>query len=198
MRSRFFGASSWDEDEEDYDEMDLSGFVSEPASPKPPVVVERKRGSSGGAAQATQGMGNAGSRPTTPPPPMSDMGYRPAVQSPITFKEGGEGSPWNPVWAADESALRKPAVISKSVGMMVAVGGVAYAAGKRKIGGAPVRMIAAGTAMYLHPALGFNHGFLDQKLANRGALVQLPVKGLTHVAGAAVFYTLIKRGGLRK
>lgn len=198
MRSRFFGASSWDESEEDYDEMDLSGFVSEPASPKPPVVVERKRGSSGGAAEATQGMGNAGSRPTTPPPPMSDMGYRPAVQNPITFKESGEGSPWNPVWAADESALRKPAVISKSVGMMVAVGGIAYAAGKRKVGGTPVRLIAAGTAMYLHPALGFNHGFLDQKLADRGALVQLPVKGLTHAAGATVFYTLIKRGGFRK
>ena len=48
MRSRFFGASSYD-DEDDYDNeeepMDMSGFIGSTTVEQPPIVVERKRAS---------------------------------------------------------------------------------------------------------------------------------------------------------
>jgi len=83
MRSRFFGASSYDDEDDDEEDMDLSGFVT--SSETQPVVVERKRATSVKPSQSDQmfgrsgatnpsNMGNAGPK-TTPPPPMSNMGY---------------------------------------------------------------------------------------------------------------------------
>ena len=55
MRSRFFSASSYDDEEEEYDEqMDLSGFVT--SAPPAPPVIERKRS----PKPAASSMGNAG------------------------------------------------------------------------------------------------------------------------------------------
>lgn len=157
MRSRFFGASSYD-DEDDEDEMDLSGFVT--SSETQPVVVERKRAPKAdtGATEASN-MGNAGPR-TAPPPPMSEMGYRPSVRSPIAFKDSGEGSPWNPFWASDDSRLKKPAVISKSVGMLGMALGVGMLVSKDRRSMA-VKMIGGSSLLYAHPALGWGYGHLE-------------------------------------
>lgn len=190
MRSRFFGASSYD-DEDDDEEMDLSGFVT--SSETQPVVVERKRAPKADTgATNPSNMGNAGPR-TTPPPPMSEMGYRPSIRSPIDFKDSGDGSPWNPIWASDNSRLKKAAVISKSAGMLGIAGGIAYAAGKRKFRGVSGKIIAGSTALYLHPALGWNHGQLDRWLGDKGSVIQIGGKGLAQAAGAIAFYQIIKR-----
>ena len=93
MRTRHFGASSWD-DEDEEDEVDLSGFVT--SNPPPPPVVERKRGASG--------IGNAGPRTQAAPEQEpaqifgrrnSNLGY---IPEPVTA-----GSPWNPLYAHDDS-----------------------------------------------------------------------------------------------
>lgn len=191
MRTRFMGASSYDDDEVDED-MDLSGFIT--SSETQPLVVERKRNTAPKAEPAAEGMGNAGPR-NIPPPPMANVGYAPRF---VESAAANEGSPWNPVWASDSAKLKRPAVISKSAGMMMAVGGVAYAAGKRQLKGMPIRLIAGGTAMYLHPALGYNYGYLEQKLGERSAILKVAGKVAVHAAGAAAFATLVRRGGLKK
>ena len=184
------GASSYDDDEME-EEMDLSGFIT--SSETQPLVVERKRNTAPKPEPSAEGMGNAGPR-NIPPPPMANVGYAPRfVESATNVK----GSPWNPVWASDNSRLKRPAVISKSVGMMVAVGGVAYAAGKRQVRGMPLKVITAGTAMYLHPVLGLNHGYLDQKLGEKGPVANFGGKFVVHAAGAFAFALLLK-GGLKK
>lgn len=190
MRSRFFGASSYDDDD-DEEEMDLSGFVT--SSETQPVVVERKRAPKAdtGATEASN-MGNAGPR-TAPPPPMSEMGYRPTIRSPVGFKDSGEGSPWNPVWASDSSRLKKVAVIAKSAGMLGFAGGIAYAAGKKQIKGVPGKVIAGSLALYMHPALGWNHGQLDKWLNEKATPVQIGGKALAQAGGAFAFYQIIKR-----
>lgn len=192
MRTRFMGANSYDDDEMEDDEMDLSGFIT--SSETQPLVVERKRNTAPKAEPAPEAMGNAGPR-NIPPPPMANVGYAPRF---VETAAANEGSPWNPVWASDSSKVKKGAVISKSAGMMVAVGGVAYAAGKRSVKGMPMRLIAGGTAMYLHPALGFNHGYLEQKLGERNAILKVAGKAAVHALGGAAFYTLVRRGGLKK
>ena len=126
MRSRFFGASSYD-DEDEEETQDFSGFIT--SSETQPVVVERKRASS--SKTEASNMGNAGPKTTAPPPPMTDMGYRPHLRSPVEFKDSGAGSPWNPLWASDDALLKKPAVISKTVGAAGIIAGVAYAIGQR-------------------------------------------------------------------
>lgn len=189
MRTRFMGANSYDDDElREDEEMDLSGFIT--SSETQPLVVERKRNTAPKAEPAAEGMGNAGPR-NIPPPPMANVGYAPRfVESATTV----EGSPWNPVWASDNSKLKRPAVISKSVGMMVAVGGIAYAAGKRQVRGMPLKVITAGTAMYLHPALGWGHGYLDQKLGEKGPVANYGGKIVVQAAGAGAFALLLKSG----
>ena len=44
MKSRFFGASSYDDDIDEEEPMDMSGFVGDTSPPQPPVV-ERKEAS---------------------------------------------------------------------------------------------------------------------------------------------------------
>lgn len=190
MRSRFFGASSYDDDDEE-EEMDLSGFVT--SSETQPVVVERKRAPKAdtGATEASN-MGNAGPR-TTPPPPMGEMGYSPKLRSPVAFADSGAGSPWNPVWASDDSRLKKAAVVSKSVGMLGIAGGIAYAAGKKQFKGVPGKVMAGSLALYLHPALGWNHGQLDRWVGDKGMVANLGGKALAQGVGAVAFYQLIKR-----
>ena len=92
MRARHFGASSYDDDDMDEDELDLSGFVS--SAPPSPPVIERKRGS---------GLGNAG--PKVQAPRLEEesqmfgrnIGYVPAAVT--------AGNPWNPLYADDDAII---------------------------------------------------------------------------------------------
>ena len=189
MRPRHFGAASWDEEEDEEDELDLSGFLS--SAPPPPPVVERKRGASG--------MGNAGPRtqaaPEQEPAQMfgrpSNIGY---VPSQVTA-----GNPLNPLYA-DDNALLSPKiwVATKTIGAGLAITGLGMAIHK---GARPVALPVAiiGGAAYLHPALGLRHGLLANKLADKNVLF----KGLglvgTHTLGAVLFrnaYRLTRGKGL--
>ena len=187
MRSRFFGASSYD-DEDEEETQDFSGFIT--SSETQPVVVERKRASS--SKTEASNMGNAGPK-TTPPPPMTDMGYRPHLRSPVEFKDSGAGNPWNPLWASDDALLKKPAVISKTMGAAGIIAGVAYAIGQKSARGRAGKILAASTALYLHPALGWNHGQIDKMVQDKGTFVQLGAKAGVQTIGAVTFYQIIKR-----
>lgn len=183
MRSRFFGASSYDDDSDEDEEMDLSGFVT--SSETQPVVVERKRAPKPGPDAA--GMGNAGPR-VMPPPPMSDMGYSAKAQLPLRF-EDSEGSPWNPLWASDNALLRKPAIASKSVGLLTLVGGGVYSVARRDLVRGSKAM-AAGAALYLHPVLGWNHGLINN-VTGPGLLAKTGTI-LTHAGALSGLQYLVK------
>lgn len=189
MRSRFFGASSYDDDE-DEDELDLSGFVT--SSETQPVIVERSRNkstSSESAATEPSNMGNAG--PRTVPPPMSNMAYAPNFVQNAAINEG---SPWNPVWAHDDSLGPNALIVgSKCLGVMGLAAGTAYAAGKRSLNGMPAKVLLGSTALYLHPVLGWNHGQLDKLVGNYGVVANYSTKIVTQAAGAFIFYKLIKK-----
>lgn len=188
MRSRFFGASSYD-DEDEEETQDFSGFIT--SSETQPVVIERKRASS--SKTEASNMGNAGPKTTAPPPPMTDMGYRPHLRSPVEFKDSGAGNPWNPLWASDDALLKKPAVISKTMGAAGIIAGVAYAIGQKSARGRAGKILAASTALYLHPALGWNHGQIDKMVQDKGTFVQLGAKASVQTIGAVTFYQIIKR-----
>ena len=189
MRSRFFGASSYDDDD-DEETQDLSGFIT--SSETQPVVVERKRASS--SKTEASNIGNAGPKTTVPPPPpMTDMGYRPHLRTPIEFKDSGAGNPWNPLWASDDALLKKPAVISKTVGAAGIIAGVAYAIGQKSARGRAGKILAASTALYVHPALGWNHGQIDKMVQDKGTFVQLGAKASVQTIGALAFYQIMKR-----
>ena len=184
MRTRHFGASSWDDEDEEDEELDLSGFVT--SNPPPPPVVERKRGASG--------IGNAGPR-TQPAPEQepaqifgrrnSNLGY---IPEPVMA-----GNPWNPLYAHDE-ALGSPKiwVVSKTAGAGLAMAGYSLSIYK---GARPVTlpMAVIATGMYLHPVLGFRHGVLADKLADKHVIM----KGLGYV-GTQVAGFLVLRAAYRK
>ena len=189
MRPRHFGAASWDDEDDEEDELDLSGFLS--SAPLPPPVVERKRGASG--------IGNAGPR-TQPAPEQepaqmfgrpSNIGY---VPSQVTA-----GNPLNPLYA-DDNALLSPKiwVATKTIGAGLAITGLGMAIHK---GARPVALPVAiiGGAAYLHPALGFRHGLLADKLADKHVLWKGAGLLGTHTLGAVVFrnaYRLVRGKGM--
>src|SRR5210317_669760 len=129
MRSRFFGASSYDDDDDDEEEMDLSGFVT--SSETQPVVVERKRAPRTSPSQSDQmfgrsgatnasNMGNAGPK-TSPAPPMSNMGrmYTATIEDSPGGNISGFMTHLKPLYASDMSSetTAKAAVIMKSTGL---------------------------------------------------------------------------------
>ena len=189
MRPRHFGAASWDDEDDEEDELDLSGFLS--SAPPPPPVVERKRGASG--------MGNAGPRtqaaPEQEPAQMfgrpSNIGY---VPSQVTA-----GNPLNPLYA-DDNAMLSPKiwVAAKTIGAGAVIAGLGMAIHK---GVRPVALPVAviGGAAYLHPALGFRHGLLADKLADKNIVVKVAGVLATHTIGGLVFrnaYRLTRGKGL--
>jgi hypothetical protein len=189
LRPRHFGAASWDDEDEEEDELDLSGFLS--SAPPPPPVVERKRGASG--------MGNAGPRtqaaPEQEPAQMfgrpSNIGY---VPSQVTA-----GNPLNPLYA-DDNAMLSPKiwVAAKTIGAGAVIAGLGMAIHK---GVRPVALPVAviGGAAYLHPALGFRHGLLADKLADKNIVVKVAGVLATHTIGGLVFrnaYRLTRGKGL--
>lgn len=199
MRSRFFGASSYD-DENEEEEMDLSGFVT--SSETQPVVVERKRGNSVKPSQSDQmfgrsgatnasNMGNAGPK-TAPPPPMSDVGrmYVPTYEEKAS--EGGGYSHLFPLYADDNSKYGKLTVGMKVVGAsMMGLGTVtAFATNYQKIGKS---MVALGGMSYAHGVFGISNGALAQIAGNKA-----PV--LTPIAATGVHFGALNLGlkGLKR
>ena len=202
MRSRFFGATSYDdEDDGDYDgdyKPDLSGFVGDMHPPNPPVVerarTSREKTTSEPPNVAPPNLGApAGPRPI-------NMGYAP---SPIKNAAANTGSPFNPVWAHDESLIGKKVVVGSKVlgasAMMVSYG-IAQATGNRKLGILPAGMpgvaFLLGHQLYMMPALGWNNGFLNNKLGESSALVKVPGKLFSHAAllGFTTYFVKKNRG----
>lgn len=200
MRSRFFGASSYDDDEDEDERMDLSGFVT--SSETQPVVVERKRGNSVKPSQSDQifgrsgatnasNMGNAGPK-TAPPPPMSDVGrmYVPAYED--RASEGGGYSHLNPIYADDNSKYGKLTVGMKVVGVsMMGLGTVtAFGSSYKKLGKS---MVALGGMSYAHGMFGIGNGALAQMAGNKK-----PV--LTTMAATGVHFGALNVGlkGLKR
>lgn len=170
MRARFLGASSYDDDEE-YDEeeqaMDMSGFIgSTVAELPPPLVVERKRASreSTPTPSLNEGLGNMGPRSVPPPQSrMSNIGYTlPIVNSAAT----NEGSPFNPLWADDDTfGWNWLPVVSKTGGLALVGSSILLARGL-DWGPKTKTMLGIGSLMYAHPVLGLKHGIVQPRIAD--------------------------------
>ena len=194
MRSRFFGASSYDDDD-DEEEMDLSGFVT--SSETQPVVVERKRAPKAdtGATEASN-MGNAGPKTySAPPPPMGNMGFYAKAQlagenSPSNFKAN-----FNPLYAHDSSSpnVKTAAVASKMSGLaLMGTGALTGLMTSYKLTGKT--MFIAGSAAYVHPVLGIKKGALMELSKSPDAGIMLPAASMAvQLAGGMGFYQLLAK-----
>ena len=182
MKSRFFGASSYDDDFDDEEAGDMSGFISDMNPPQPPVI-ERKRSKPSG-----EGLGNMASRSV--PPPQSNIGYTIPVVSRATLNTG---SPWNPLWAHDETLGPNIVPVAlKTAGIAGIFAGAVYSAGSRSIKGFGGKMIVGGTAAYLHPALGLGHGAISNLMGDRANWQIWGTSLLTQGIGGYVFYRILK------
>lgn len=188
MRSRFFGATSYDDEITEGEPVDLSGFItSDMSGHQPnPVVVERKRGN---------GLGNAGATQATPPPPMSSIGYTLPL---LDNASANDGSPFNPLWANDNSSFGRPYITvgTKITGVLLTTAGLSTMIATKSIfRGLSGKLATGGLALYLHPSLGWNHGAIDKNsfVDNRGPITQVGIKAATHLAGGLVFYQIWKR-----
>lgn len=190
MKARFLGASSYDDDEEYDDEeaMDMSGFIGSTTTEQPPVI-ERKRASR--VPPTNEGLGNMGPRSVPPPQPrMSNMGYAPQM---VSSAASNEGSPWNPLWSHDETLGPNVLPVAlKCAGLAGLFGGGVYAAGSKQLKGLGGKMMVAGTAAYLHPALGLGHGQIANWMGDREMWKIYGTSLLTNAVGAAVFYKILK------
>ena len=201
MRSRFFGASSYD-DEDEEEEMDLSGFVT--SSETQPVVVERKRGNSVKPSQSDQmfgrsgatnasNMGNAGPK-TSPPPPMSNVGYYSKAALAGDPSEGDWKAHFNPLYTSDNMnpKLRTPVVLSKSIGAPLALMG-ALTAGLTSYKRTGKSMMTVGSAMYVHPIVGIKHGVVGDFIGKPAPIITPMTALMINGAGALGFYQLLAR-----
>ena len=184
MRSRFFGASSYDEEDDEDEPMDMSGFIGSTTVEQQPIVVERKRASREAPAQTLpfsggdSGVGNAGPRSVPPPQPqMRNIGYAPSV---VMNAADNSGSPFNPLWAHDSSyGPTWLPVASKTTGLATIAGAALMARGtdwgpKTKI------MAATGLLLYAHPVLGINQGVLGSPLADKHWIIKFGAGALAH------------------
>ena len=198
MRSRFFGASSFDEPGDEDSPMDMSGFIGSTTVEQQPIVVERKRAIREAPAQTLpfsggdSGVGNAGPRSVPPPQPqMRNIGYAPSL---VNSAADNTGSPWNPLWASDDTLGPKHLpVILKCAGLAGVFGGGVYSAGSRSIAGMGGKMMVAGTAAYLHPALGLGQGQIANWMGDRAKWQVYGSSILVNGIGGYVFYKIITR-----
>ena len=65
MKARHFGASSYDDEYDEEEPMDMSGFIGSTTTEQPPLVVERKRAAR--VPPNNEGLGNMGPRSVPPP-----------------------------------------------------------------------------------------------------------------------------------
>ena len=181
MKSRFFGASSYDDEYDDEEEgpMDMSGFMT--SSETQPPVIERPRARS----NPPQGMGNLGPKTVPPPQPTSNMGYAPKI---VTSAASNEGSPLNPLWAHDETlGPNWLPVVSKTGGLGLVASSVLLARGLDW--GPRTKMMAfTGALMYAHPVLGLGHGMLNKYTQDKGIFTKFAVGGLSHVIPLGTYY----------
>ena len=194
MKARHFGASSYDDEYDEEEAMDMSGFIGSTTTEQPPVI-ERKRASR--VPPTNEGLGNMG--PRSVPPPQSNMGYTPsmvanaATNKHLKITSGEGGTPWNPLWAHDETfGPNILPVALKCAGLAGLFGGGVYAAGSKQLKGLGGKMMVAGTAAYLHPALGFGHGQIANWMGDRAMWKIYGTSLLTNAVGAAVFYKILK------
>ena len=188
MKARHFGASSYDDEYDEEEEMDMSGFIGSTTTEQPPVI-ERKRAAR--VPPINEGLGNMGPRSVPPPQPrMSNIGYAPPM---VTSAASNEGSPWNPLWAHDETLGPNILPVGlKCAGLAGLFAGGVYAAGSRQIKGLGGKMMVAGTAAYLHPSLGFGHGQIANWMGDRAMWKIYGTSLLANGIGAAVFYKILK------
>ena len=188
MKARHFGASSYDDEYDEEEEMDMSGFIGSTTTEQPPVI-ERKRAAK--VPPINEGLGNMGPRSVPPPQPrMSNIGYTPTM---VSSAANNDGSPWNPLWAHDETLGPNILPVGlKCAGLAGLFAGGVYAAGSRQIKGLGGKMMVAGTAAYLHPSLGFGHGQIANWMGDTAMWKIYGTSLLTNGIGAAVFYKILK------
>jgi len=183
-----------DEDEDDFDEADLSGWMSR--SPpslgniEEPMITERPR------ARASTGATDMNAAAAAISAPTESYTYRPRSNPNMGYVASGVGSEnvLNPFYAHDE-ALFDPrvAVASKVAGIAIIGGALIARAAVAKHEGFkfPTKRVIAGTALYAHPVLGWNHGALAMRIGSgTGGKI---AKGAAHIVGAAAFVTLLRR-----
>ena len=177
MRSRFFGASSYD-DEDEYDNeeepMDMSGFIGSTTVEQPPIVVERKRASREtppAPSTGDSGMGNAG--PRSVPPPTSNIGWTPPFVANATDNKsaswtgGTNGSPFNPLWADDETlGPNWLPVISKCSGLAMLFAGGTGSVFTKGVAGGSGKMMLVGGVLYAMPVMGMYRGVVANAMGN--------------------------------
>ena len=175
--------SLYGSDEEDGDEMDMSGFLGNqpyeapPETQVKPKVKARPRG--------------GGSKTSYPP----NMGY--TIPNPVHSEPNDEPLYYtlSPFYAHDEALGGKAVAWTKLAGVTsMGISGM-YALGARLQSPVANKAFIASTAVYLHPTLGWNHGLLrpvkgDSLVTKIGAGTG---KLIIHGAGAVVFYKLLRR-----
>jgi len=190
MRSRFFGAGSYDDDEED--DYDMSGFVADQVPPKPPIV-ERAREVPPPPVESAEPMGASYAGPTNRvrTNPAASINYAPNFSTDQTDSWGWV-QPLNPLWASTEAYWHKLAVFSKTAGLStLMISG--FPAAKARMLGKWGTAFSIGSAAYLFPVLGYHHGVLDKAVGDKDWYIEYPVKILTHGLVGYGMYKLMMR-----
>jgi len=190
-----FGLLNDEEEEDDYTQ-DLSGWMSR--SPpslgeiEEPMITERPRG--GGAsdpvatAAAMAGPESYTYRPRSNP---QNLGY--------TVNQSGKfQTPLNPLYAHDESRVlgvvgpEMPQAVAgiKTAALLTLAGSALF---NRGLPGRRVGTVA--TLAYLHPVIGWNHGYWNQYLDASGFMgyVSKGGKALVHIGALYAGYKLIRK-----
>ncbi len=194
-----FHRSNLYQDEEDEEGMiDFSGFLGgmpNEANPRmrqareePPKVTTRPRGQAPPSSNASGGVSSP------------NVGY--VYTRPVLVDEPEDPKFYHalsPFWADDDSlGTPKLPAISKVAGVTMFTLASMYQLGTRKSGGSPAAKAAMllGTALYVHPVLGVNHGVLKVIPGEDHWIAKYPRYGgigMIHLGGAYVFGKGIKK-----
>ena len=183
-----FGLVNEEDDDDDYTQ-DLSGWMSR--SPpslgeiEEPMITERPRG--GGAsdpvatAAAMAGPESYTYRPRSNP---QNLGY-------TVNQDGKFQTPANPLYAHDDSLISPMVVAGIKTGAVVTL--AASALWNKGLPGRRLGTVA--TLAYLHPVIGWNHGYWNQYLDASGFKGYLSKggKALVHVGALYAGYKFITK-----
>tara|TARA_Y100000004_G_scaffold101933_1_gene114337 strand:+ start:742 stop:1353 length:612 start_codon:yes stop_codon:yes gene_type:complete len=157
------GYGSMDEDEEEDEEMDLSGFMGGAPSLERPKVTPRARSRSSNIGSGPES--TAGPSPIPNPQPIGstdNVGYNYNVPA---ASEGTILSAVHPLQADDNSLLgARTSVIMKATGMSGMILTGMYMLGKRGSGGsglAAKTIMGASIVSYTWPVVGWDRGILS-------------------------------------
>jgi hypothetical protein len=193
MRSRFFGAASMDDDEDDED-YDMSGFVGDQVPPKPPIM-ERPRVNEIPPTEEAEHIGAssyAGPTNRVRTNPAASINYAPSFVTDVKPDDAGRFRGFNPLWASDNSRVPKLSVVLKTAGLSVALL-TAYPALRRQVTGKTGMAFIAGNYAYLSQSLGYNHGVLESNLVERHFLIQHSAKIVAHGLLGFTAFKLFRR-----